>query len=40
LKINGHIDRLIGGEVERRPDRSAFGTRAIVAADIDDQRVI
>ena len=32
--------RLNRGEIERRPDRGAFGTGAIVPADIDDQRVI
>src|SRR4029450_13519865 len=40
LDVYRHIDRLDRSEVERRPERSAFGTRAIVPANIDDQGVI
>ena len=40
LGIHGHVDGLNGGEIEDSPDGGAFGTGAIVPADIDDQRVI
>ena len=40
LDIDGHVDGLNGGEIEDRSDGGAFGTGAIVPADIDDQRVI
>src|SRR4026209_1229587 len=40
LGINGHIDALNRGEIERRANGRAFGASAIVPADIDDQRVI
>src|SRR4029077_19647702 len=40
LGLNGHIDALNRGEIERCADSRAFGTRAIVPTNIDDQRVI
>ena len=40
LSFDRHVDALNRGEVERRADRGAFGAGAVVAADVDDQRVI
>ena len=35
-----YINGFEGGLVERSADGAAFGTRAIVAANVDDQRVV
>ena len=40
LGINGHIDALDRVQIERCADGRAFGTRAVVPANIDDQGVI
>ena len=40
LDLDGNIDALNRGHVERRAERGAFGARAVVAADIDDERVV
>ena len=35
-----HVDALDRGQVERRAERRALGARAVVAFDVDDQRVV
>ena len=40
LRFDRNIDGLNRGQVERRADRGAFGAGAVVAADVDDERVI
>ena len=40
LFFNRDIDGLNRGQVERRADGRAFGAGAVIAADVDDERVI
>ena len=40
LVLHRHGDAVEGGELVRRAVEHAFGARAVVAADIDDQRVV
>ena len=40
LILDRHGDAIEGGELVRRPVEHALGARAVVAADVDDQRVV
>ena len=40
LVFDRHLDAVEHGDFVRRADQRAFGARAVVAADVDDQRVV
>ena len=40
LVLHRHLNAIEGGELVRRAVEHAFRARAVVAADIDDQRVV